>query len=170
MSQNQDERVLYWKQVPGRRTMNSRGELGNLPPEVPPTETQQQLNPDTTVHHQNQNFNRSPGNNATTQAQTTSASTAATTTSADPLEPWRVDLTLNSRSGTPRSSTPQDPPQGFGERRSPPGTTNTTTDVDQEDDQPFKTPLTLASRNAKNQSPRVILAGDITKDLTLEQL
>jgi hypothetical protein len=152
--------------------MNSRGELGNLPPGVPPTEAQQQLHPDATVHQQNQNFNRSPGNNATTQAQTTSASTAATSTSADPLEPWRIDLTQNSRTGTPRSSTPQEPPQGFTERRSPPGTTNTTTDVEQEDDQPFKTPsgATLASRNAQNQNTSVILAGDITKDLTLEQL
>lgn len=188
MSQN--ERTSYWNKPPGRTTMNSRGELGSLPTgaqttnslhqthqansQQPTSTTQngQPVVPQIIVTNQQPEFNRTPGHTTTTtQDQTPNVSTAATTTSIDHLQPWRVDLAARPASTTPRSSTPQDTPRTFQERRSPSNLTNTTTDLELEDDLHFGTPsgaLLPGRRNNLNKS--TLLAGEISKDLTKEQL
>ena len=169
MSQHQGT-SNYWDKPPGRKTLNSQGELGNLPPPGT-TASQQQLNPEIIVQQPHQSFNRSPGNNTTTRQQRPSGSTAAISTSVDTLQPWRVDLSLNHLTATSRSSTPQDNPPDFRERRSPSQPISATTDIELEDDLQFQTPggPAAASRNPQ-QNASIILAGDITKDLSKEQL
>ena len=179
MAQKQHGTSRYWDGPPGRKTMNSRGDLGAPPtgnltmnppstsshgdPQLPANAEQNNPVPGAVGHIvSTQSQNLSDSGNLNTMTQSVGSGTAATTTTTDSLEPWRVDLTQNTV-GTPRSSTPADELGAFQGRRSPANQSNET-----EGGLSHEAENNAGSTN--NRENTVLLAENISKNLTMAEL
>lgn len=155
---------LYWSKVGGRKTLNSRGQLGKEPP---PTGDPTQGHPTSTEANIQPPLITISTTPATVHDQESGSGPAA---APDPLQPWRIDLP-NSRPPS-RTSTPQGHPDQFDNRRSLEHSNETTTTEQGDDDLVFGTPANQALLNDAGirSNPTTFTLQDIPKDITEDQL